>query len=79
MLINIYQFELLRQLTENKDNVVVTIVRNKTATDSKVTAEIPGRKNIFVLRGDLTDVDSLKVDSTETPGPEARFENGTVF
>jgi len=59
-------FELLRQLSETPDNVVVTIVRNKTATESKIAAEIPGRKNIFVIQGDLIDLDSLKNAFAET-------------
>jgi hypothetical protein len=62
-------------LSENPDNIVVTIVRNKTATDSKVTAEIPGRKNIFVIEGDLTNVDSLKVSSTMPLGPQLHIQN----
>jgi hypothetical protein len=62
-------------LSENPDNIVVTIVRNKTATDSKVTAEIPGSKNIFVIEGDLTNVDSLKVSSTMLLGPQLHIQN----
>ncbi|TVY86622.1 putative oxidoreductase [Lachnellula willkommii] len=59
-------FALLDQLSENADNVVVTIVRNKAATDSKITAELPGRKNIFVLQGDLTNLESIQNAFTET-------------
>jgi hypothetical protein len=66
-------------LSEHPDNVVVTIVRNKTATENKVTAEIPGRKNIFFIQGDLTNVDSLKVSSSKPSGPAAHLGNGTLF
>ncbi|TVY13364.1 putative oxidoreductase [Lachnellula arida] len=59
-------FALLDQLSETADNVVVTIVRNKAATDSKITAELPGRKNIFVLQGDLTSLESIQNAFTET-------------
>jgi hypothetical protein len=73
MLINIHQFGLLRQLSEIPENVVVAIVRNKIATDSKIAAEIPGRKNIFVIQGDLTNVDSLKVSPRVILGMEHLF------
>ncbi|TVY34157.1 putative oxidoreductase [Lachnellula occidentalis] len=59
-------FALLEQLSENADNVVLTIVRNKAATESKIAAELPGRKNIFVLQGDLTNVDSIQNAFNET-------------
>ncbi|KAE9378252.1 putative short chain dehydrogenase [Stipitochalara longipes BDJ] len=59
-------FELVRQLSASPENVVVTIVRNKIATESKFAAEIPGRKNVFVLQGDLTNEESLKVAFAET-------------
>ncbi|TVY32437.1 putative oxidoreductase [Lachnellula subtilissima] len=59
-------FALLDQLSENADNVVITIVRNKAATESKIATDLPGRKNIFVLQGDLTDVESIKNAFTET-------------
>ena len=61
MLTGIFQFELVRQLSENPKNIVVTIVRDKIATESKIASEIAGIKNIFVLQGDLTDEQSLKV------------------
>lgn len=64
ILIYIYQFELLRLLSEDPNNTVLTIVRNKIATESKVAAEVPGKKNIFVIQGDLNNLDSLKVSST---------------
>ena len=60
-LICICQFELLRQLSQIPENLVVTVVRNKAGTETKISAELPGRKNIFVVEGDLTNVDSLKV------------------
>ncbi|TVY84580.1 putative oxidoreductase [Lachnellula suecica] len=53
-------FALIKKLSENPNNVVVAMVRNKAATESKVAAEISGKKNIFVVQGDLTDVESLK-------------------
>jgi hypothetical protein len=79
MLINICQFALFAQLSANPENVVITIVRNKAATQSKITAEIPGRKNITVIQGDLANLDSLKVSSTKPPDLAAPLRNGTPF
>jgi hypothetical protein len=75
-LINICQFALLKQLSANPEDVVVAIVRNKAATDSKITAEIPGRKNITVIQGDLANLESLKVSLTVLD-LAAHFKNGT--
>lgn len=70
ILIGIYQFALLQQISENPDNIVITIVRNKSDTDSKIAVEIiPTRKNIFVIQGDLTNLDSLKVSLKKLLGP----------
>jgi len=66
-------------LSETPDNIIVTIVRNKTATDGKIAAEILGRKNIFVIQGDLTNLDSFKVSSTKSLSPAAPLERGTLF
>jgi hypothetical protein len=63
-LINTCQFALLKQLSANPEDVVVAIVENKATTDSKITAEIPGRKNIAVIQGDLANLESLKVSLT---------------
>ncbi|KAI0466380.1 NAD(P)-binding protein [Xylaria cf. heliscus] len=52
-------FEFLRQLSENPENVVVGLVRDKATTDKKVLAEL-NRPNIHIVQADLTDYDSLK-------------------
>jgi len=57
---NLNQFELLRQISEDHNNVVVGLVRDKASTDKKVAAEL-NRPNIHIVQGDLTDYDSLKV------------------
>ncbi|KAI1128462.1 NAD(P)-binding protein [Nemania abortiva] len=52
-------FEFLRQLSENPNNVVVGLVRDKAGTDKKVLAEL-NRPNIHIVQADLVDYDSLK-------------------
>ncbi|KAI8945237.1 NAD(P)-binding protein [Xylaria longipes] len=52
-------FEFLRQLSEDPNNVVVGLVRDKATTDKKVAAEI-NRPNIHIVQADLMDYDSLK-------------------
>ncbi|KAI0200563.1 NAD(P)-binding protein [Astrocystis sublimbata] len=53
-------FELVRQLSEDTNNVVIGLVRDKAATDKKVAAEIGRRPNLHIVQADLTDYDSLK-------------------
>ncbi|KAJ2977269.1 hypothetical protein NUW58_g7865 [Xylaria curta] len=52
-------FELLRQVSEDPNNVVVGLVRDKATTDKKVLAEL-NRPNIHIVQADLADYDSLK-------------------
>ncbi|KAI1112718.1 NAD(P)-binding protein [Nemania sp. NC0429] len=52
-------FEFLRKLSEDPNNVVVGLVRDKASTDKKVLAEI-NRPNIHIVQADLVDYDSLK-------------------
>ncbi|KAI0505860.1 hypothetical protein F5B22DRAFT_489952 [Xylaria bambusicola] len=61
-------FEFVRQLSENPDNLVVGIARDKAATVKKVSEELAGRSNIHILQGDITDYDSIKkaVEDTAT-------------
>ncbi|KAF4634343.1 hypothetical protein G7Y89_g3767 [Cudoniella acicularis] len=59
-------FEFLRQASNNPANTVVGLVRNKTATEKKVSEELPDRKNIRLVRGDLDDYVSLKTAIDET-------------
>lgn len=54
------QFEFLRQLSNNPANIVIGLVRDKKATDKKVSEELDGRKNIHIVQGDMTDYASLK-------------------
>ncbi|EFW99825.1 short chain dehydrogenase reductase [Grosmannia clavigera kw1407] len=52
-------FEFVRQLSENPDNTVFGLVRNKVAVESKVSAEI-GRKHIHIIQADTTDPVALE-------------------
>ncbi|KXJ88724.1 hypothetical protein Micbo1qcDRAFT_206885 [Microdochium bolleyi] len=52
-------FEFVRQASANPDNVVIGLVRNKTKMAEKVAAELPGRTNVRIVEGELTDHDSL--------------------
>lgn len=55
-----FQFEFVRQLSENPANTVFGLVRDKAAAEAKVAAEI-GRPNIFIVEADTTDPVALGV------------------
>ncbi|KAL8725580.1 MAG: hypothetical protein Q9166_007266 [cf. Caloplaca sp. 2 TL-2023] len=64
-------FEFLRQISEDQENLVVGLVRDKAATEKKIAAELGDRPNIHILHGDLTKYASLKqaaADTAETIG-----------
>ncbi|KAH8898661.1 NAD(P)-binding protein [Thozetella sp. PMI_491] len=52
-------FEFMRQLSENPDNTVIGLVRDKDATEKKVAVEIR-RENIHILEADVTEHGALK-------------------
>lgn len=47
-------------MSKDPANIVFGLVRDKTATDKKVSEELQGRKNIHIIEGDMTDYASLK-------------------
>ncbi|KAI3329191.1 NAD(P)-binding protein [Xylariaceae sp. AK1471] len=53
-------FEFLRQFSHNSSNTVIGLVRDKSATDKKVSEELQGRSNIHILEADMTNYDALK-------------------
>jgi NAD(P)-dependent dehydrogenase (short-subunit alcohol dehydrogenase family) len=55
------QWEFLRQLSEDQDNIVVGIVRNKASTDKRVAEELRERSNITIVEADLTNFNSIRV------------------
>jgi NAD(P)-dependent dehydrogenase (short-subunit alcohol dehydrogenase family) len=56
----------VKQLSEDKDNLIVGLVRNKEATEKKVADELSGRSNIRIVSADLTDYASLKKAAADT-------------
>ncbi|KAL9087240.1 MAG: hypothetical protein Q9165_006734 [Trypethelium subeluteriae] len=59
-------FEFVKQLSEDPENLVVGIVRDKATTERKVAAELGGRSNVHILHGDLTSHTSLKQAAADT-------------
>jgi hypothetical protein len=53
------QYEFLKQVASESQNIVVGLVRNKAATDAKIAAD--GIKNVTILEADITDQLSLSV------------------
>lgn len=60
------QFEFIRQTSEDPSNLVIGLVRDKSATEKKVAAEFGDRTNVHILTGDLASYDSLKQAADET-------------
>lgn len=67
----VFQWEFLSQLSNDPNNTVIGLVRNKPGTDKRVAKELPGRSNITILEADLTKYDAIKVilSSLGTPRP----------
>jgi NAD(P)-dependent dehydrogenase (short-subunit alcohol dehydrogenase family) len=42
------------------NNTVIGLVRDKVATDNKISEQLSGRANITILEADITDLDALK-------------------
>jgi hypothetical protein len=60
------KFEMLRQLSSNPSNTIVGLVRDKVSTEKEVSQELPGRKNIHIVHGDITNYASLQKAVQET-------------
>ncbi|RYO97143.1 hypothetical protein DL765_011312 [Monosporascus sp. GIB2] len=64
-------FEFLRQISQDPNNTVIGIVRNKPTTDKKVSEHLSGRSNIHILQADLTDYKAIEkavADTTSITG-----------
>ncbi|RII10869.1 hypothetical protein CUC08_Gglean006870 [Alternaria sp. MG1] len=59
-------FELLKQISQDPENLVIGLVRDQASTKEKVIAEIGERLNIHILSGDLTSHASLQQAAAET-------------
>lgn len=55
----------LKHLSNDADNTVIGLVRNKAATEKRVAEELPDRKNIYIVEGDITSYESLKKSVNE--------------
>ncbi|RWA05542.1 hypothetical protein EKO27_g9556 [Xylaria grammica] len=53
-------WEFMKQLSDDAENTVIGIVRNKPLTDKRVAEELSSRPNITILEADLTNYDELK-------------------
>ncbi|KAI0548182.1 putative short chain dehydrogenase [Xylaria curta] len=59
-------FEFLEQLSEDTENLVIGLVRDKTTTEKKVVAELDDLFNVYILHADLTKYVSLKQAAADT-------------
>lgn len=59
----------MKQLSEDPENLVVGLVRDKATTEKKVATELDGgRSNVHILHADLTDYATLKQAAVDTAG-----------
>jgi NAD(P)-dependent dehydrogenase (short-subunit alcohol dehydrogenase family) len=59
-------FAILRQLSNDPNNIVVGLVRDKPATEKKVSEELGERSNIHILSADITNYEDLKSAAADT-------------
>ncbi|KAK4151563.1 NAD(P)-binding protein [Chaetomidium leptoderma] len=61
-------YEFLRQYSNDPNDTVIGLVRNKTATLEKVSEDpdLKGRRNIHILEADVTDYNALQAAAAET-------------
>ena len=63
---NLAQFGFLKSISEDPQNLVVGLVRNKAATEQKVATELSERSNVHIVHADLTNYASLKQAAADT-------------
>ncbi|KAK0507094.1 hypothetical protein JMJ35_010552 [Cladonia borealis] len=59
-------YGFLKSISEDPQNLVVGIVRNKAATEQKVATELGKRSNVHIVHGDFTNYASLKQAAADT-------------
>jgi NAD(P)-dependent dehydrogenase (short-subunit alcohol dehydrogenase family) len=59
-------FEFVKQLSAEKENLVIGLVRDKPTTEKKIATELGDRPNVHILHGDLTNYASLKQAAADT-------------
>ncbi|KAK4060850.1 transcriptional regulator family: Fungal Specific TF [Trichoderma aggressivum f. europaeum] len=57
-------YEFLKQLSDNPANIIIGLVRDTSVANDKIQKQLPGRQNIHVLQGDITDYNSLKIKNS---------------
>ncbi|KAI8965611.1 putative short chain dehydrogenase [Daldinia sp. FL1419] len=69
-------YELLRQLSQDPNDIVIGLVRDKPTTVKKISEDstLNGRSNFHILQADLIDYDSLKASAAEA----ARITGGSL-
>lgn len=65
-LFTLAQFEFVKQISAEPSNLVIGLVRDKTATENKVTAELGERSNVHILHADFTSHITLKQADADT-------------
>lgn len=66
-LFHLSQFEFVKQISQDPNNLVIGLVRDKATTEKKLSAELGvARDNIHILTGDLTNHASLKQAALDT-------------
>ncbi|KAJ4329301.1 hypothetical protein N0V84_000196 [Fusarium piperis] len=53
-------FAFLKELSADRENLVVGLVRNKSSTERKIAEEIGSPDNVHIVEADMTDYDALK-------------------
>lgn len=56
------KFAFVRELSKSRDNTVIGLVRDKSATDAKIAEELGSLSNIHILEADITNYEALKVE-----------------
>ncbi|KAI5854503.1 hypothetical protein GGS23DRAFT_474836 [Durotheca rogersii] len=59
-------FAFLSEISNDPNNTVIGLVRDKPTTDKRVAAELAGRTNIHILQADITDYNALKQAAADT-------------
>ncbi|KAK2063129.1 short chain dehydrogenase [Colletotrichum caudatum] len=59
-------FEFLKQYSQDAENLVIGLVRDKTRTEKKIAAELGNRPNVHILHADLTKYASLEQAAADT-------------
>jgi NAD(P)-dependent dehydrogenase (short-subunit alcohol dehydrogenase family) len=58
------QYEFIRKLAKERSNTVIGLVRNKAATEERLTKD--SIKNVTIIEADITDFAAQQKDAAET-------------